>query len=158
MKIKNVSGLGNRNYTREYDNTASFNYKLNFVNTYPFQIVSPFITGREYNGKINGVDNWQDDNIDTSSVDNDLFSTNNNFSDNTITGAYFVNDPSNKFDYATQSDGPFPGHSDRKNGFNDLQMRKEKLCQLLNLNCSESPGLLDIIQNIAHIPFPLGGH
>ena len=122
------------------------------------QIVSPFITGREYNGKINGVDNWQDDNIDTSSVDNDLFSTNNNLSDNTITGAYFVNDPSNKFDYATQSDGPFPGHSDRKNGFNDLQMRKEKLCQLLNLNCSESPGLLDIIQNIAHIPFPLGGH
>ena len=153
---------GNIKNTREFNNTSSPNFNVNYSNTYPFQVVSPFLTGRIYNGIVNNTPNWDDDNIDPSEDDNILGS---NFYDNTINGDYWVNDPSNQYNVTTNYDGPFPGIANKKWKFNDLEMRKNKLCALLNIDCNlpflnsnNEIQILKLIQTISYSPLPLGSH
>jgi hypothetical protein len=153
---------GNIYSTREFNNTASPNFNVNYSNNYPFQVVSPFLTGRIYNGIVNNTPNWDDDNIDPSEDDNILGS---NFYDNTINGDYWVNDPSNKYNVNTNYDGPFPGIANKKWKFNDLEMRKKSMCTLLGIDCNSpfvvsNNGIktLDLIKAISFSPLPLGSH
>ena len=151
-----TSTKGNPNFTKElFNNTTKPNYDVNFPTDYPMQVVSPFLTGRVYNGKINGVDNWDDDNIEPGVADNSPNSQFNKLGDEGIQGDDIVNDPSNK---ANAWPIPFPGLDHTKWGHNDLEIRKVKLCEILQKTCPSPIDLMDIIQEINHIPLPLGAH
>ncbi|MCB9262768.1 MAG: hypothetical protein H6607_10375 [Flavobacteriales bacterium] len=123
-----VSALPNTGKTLEGDGTTiSDNYPVpsgsrNFVN------VSAFITGRTYNSG-----SFQDD-LDKTKNNNNLVSTEDDQLDNTLGGLYKVNDPSNAYQ-ANILQNLF-GFDDRKNGFNELERRKQDMCKLLRSNCN----------------------
>jgi hypothetical protein len=133
-----------------------------------FQFVSPFITGRRYSKDANNQFTWQDDNTDP-----DLLNLDNNtqppsgqipLHDQTSTGLFYVNDPDNQSypGAQTENDGPYPGLHNNKFGYNDLDMRHKKLCQLLYAkSVFEFPGktnVINLISQTAHIPFAIGAH
>lgn len=53
---------------------------------------------------------------------------------------------------------PFPGLEHTKWGHNDLELRKARLCHILQKTCPSPIDVMDIVQEINHIPFPLGAH
>jgi hypothetical protein len=145
------------------------NLTQNTANTTP-QIVAPFITGRRYSSAV--VGNWEDDELDNLSIINTEYNSNLNIhTDKLLTGLFFVNDPSNK--YQTRSNfatipagqgGAFPQIHDRKNGFNELERRSADLCRFVNGPCSwydnttQQIDLTAAMQSIGTIPLPFKGH
>ncbi|MBK7242124.1 MAG: hypothetical protein IPI00_18675 [Flavobacteriales bacterium] len=109
-----------------------------------FQSVSPFLIGRRYVlnlGQTTGT--WDDD-------------LNSDTGDDNMSGLFYVYDPSNDGDFE------FPFISDRRSGFNDLERRKNLLCQFLSQTCTnEPPDPLTVSKRIDLIqftPLPLAAH
>jgi hypothetical protein len=118
-----------------------------------FQRLSAFLTGRRYSGT-QGQASWQDD--DHSAQDDAHDNTDIN-TDNLI--LFQVYDPTDNHDGTTDNSLPKP---DRTEGYNDLEMRKQKLCQLLNSPCNkeemESSLTLALLGDINFSPLPFHGH
>ncbi len=114
-----------------------------------FTRVSAFLTGRSYTGEY-GSGTFADD--DKSSQDNsfDPF-----FSDNSL---YVVYDPTDNYKGITNTDETYP-KADRQNfGYNDLQMRKQHLCQFLNSPCKPGSIIFALIMDTRFIPFAPKAH
>lgn len=121
-----------------------------------YQYVSPMITGRRLDDQVGsaGAVTYNDDYIEMA----------DDLADKSMEGLYYVFDPSNKMEpmfYVTPTD--------YKSGFNDLKMRKDFLCHLVNRACSpiaidaqelavSSPMIIDITRTVSHYPFPVGAH
>jgi len=128
-------------------------------------IVSPFLTGRNYRGAAEGLKAWDDDLEDETHPDEISLT----LSDKTITGFFYVNDPSNEADilapdYAppsenssTYNDTPFPQLHDQKYGYNELENRQMDLCLLTNTTCNAG-GVFDVLGSIGFSPLPFRGH
>jgi hypothetical protein len=102
--------------------------------------------------------------------------------DNTLAGDFYVNDPSNNAVSISQNPqiifgkgGSFPQLHDKRYQYNELEMRKQDMCELLQQNCvthtfptagtitstisiSDVKVFFNILQGIDFIPLPLGGH
>ncbi|MBL7712632.1 MAG: hypothetical protein JNL13_09220 [Chitinophagaceae bacterium] len=113
--------------------------------------VSGFLTGRAYSGPyLNGT--WQDDLIDPGVEDN-----RDAVFDDPLS-LYYVYDPTDDHDGTT--DNTYP-KADGVFGYNDLEMRKKRLCHLLNTPCGGSPGpgpVIGILINTFIQPLPAYGH
>ena len=123
-------------------NGTTDNNHIQTNNLQYFTRVSPFLTGRNYSG--NGT--FEDDNHDASQDPDD----------NTISGTFFVYAPSN-FGVDTHPSG------ERFNRFNDLEMRKNKLCELVNLcnlmtDGTKQSKVLSIVSTTSFMPLPFRGH
>jgi hypothetical protein len=149
-----------------YDNfllgpITNANLTVNTTNTTP-QIVSPFITGRRYSSST--LYNWEDDELD---INKEQYPT----LDNSLTGLFYVNDPSNKYQTRLSGStlpagqgGVFPQYHDAKHGFNELQKRQIDLCNFVNAGCSwfdivsKQVLLYDAMSSICQLPLPIKGH
>jgi hypothetical protein len=144
------------------------NLPQNTSNTTP-QIVAPFITGRRFSSATFG--NWEDDELDNlSNLNKEVIPNTTIFTDNTLIGLFYVNDPSNK--YQTRSNGSallpgqggnFPQIHDSKNGFNELERRRIDLCKFVNTPCiwDNNSNQIDIVYGMESIlmsPLPFKGH
>ncbi|MBK7691159.1 MAG: hypothetical protein IPJ31_08590 [Bacteroidetes bacterium] len=121
------SQLGNGGITFDnFLNNGVKNAYLSNVASGPFQMVSPFLTGRRYSGG----NNWEDDELDNNNVLANPLNSDNilGFKDQDLKGLFFVNDPHNNNLSAGQIDGDYPKLHDQKWGFNDLERRKKDLC------------------------------
>ena len=47
---------------------------------------------------------------------------------------------------------------DRVNGYNDLEMRKHRLCQFINSPCAPEDIIIEVIKATNSIPLPALGH
>ncbi len=164
------------NYFRDYysslDGTSPPNSPILFADDgRVIPNVSPFLTGRNYRDGDLMQPTWEDDEFsDPNDPDND-FSTSNLFPellDNTTTGLFYVNDPANDVaapQVASSSSSfgytSFPGQHNSRDGFNDLQRRKDDLCQLANSCCHEpceDELIMQMMQQLIFIPLPENGH
>jgi len=155
-----VTGINGKNIEMSANPPLStpevLNYDVNaeIVNQNFFQAVSPFLVGRRYRSYLNGLTNWQDDELDDENLDN----INIENADNSRNGLFYVNSPANMY-----IEERFPFVRSKKWGYNDLLNRKNKLCQFLLSNCgdgptSNNPTAIGMITQISFIPFPLASH
>jgi hypothetical protein len=108
--------------------------------------VAGFLTGRAFTGA--GSETWDDDLIDPSSNGDDL-------KDHTMDRLYNVFDPSNRNNSSGDANWLYP---EGIHGFNDLEMRKTKLCELLNSGGCEPIGVIVELMNVVnHVPLPMQG-
>lgn len=135
-------------FNEGFTDDAVFGFIKNFevskeiVNHSFFQNISPFLVGAR-KSVISASATWKDDDMNDSDDDN-------------FNGLYFVNDPSNK------ANDPyyFPGIHTKKWGYNDLLMRKQRLCTELINGCNGAVALT-VFQSmtiIDAVPMPLGAH
>ncbi len=98
---------------------------------------------------------WQDDNTDPNAPDNNSnLSSNQSVLDNSLLGYFYVNDPDNK-SYAgpqSSSDGPFPFHHDNKLAYNDLERRKNDLCNFLLNGNSGGGHIFPVVFALSQLP------
>lgn len=107
-----------------------------------WQNVSAFLTGRSYSGSVS-AGTYDDDETDPNK---DIVP------DNTLDGLFFVNDPTNgQLQYGQSLTDMV------RFGFNDLKMRKTRLCQLINSSCTMEV-VIPIAVTTTHIPFAVGTH
>jgi hypothetical protein len=100
-------------------------------------VVSAFLTGRNYYGPdVSGTVYVADDKVSTSDDQSDGQFAN---------GLFYVADPYNDYNSTTHTP---PGGSTRLNGYNDLEMRKTKLCQLVNMSCSTELTPIDLATRV----------
>lgn len=148
-------------YTQTHELNLDIHEKENNATN---QIVSPFITGRKYSN-YNGLPNpWQDDELNDGG---EILNGNKpELSDEKLTGFYIVNDPSNQSTtlpmiglptLALYNGGRYPQKHDQRWKFNELELRKQHLCKLLNSSCTFGT-TLDILGVIFFVPFPLHSH
>jgi hypothetical protein len=116
------------------------NYPVPTTSTREFVSVSPFITGRNWDGS-----SWADDETD---VDVDKIA------DSEMNGFYFVNDPGNVTDPTNQTGiiHNYFGMDYKRNKYNELELRKTDLCRLVQLKCNNTGGvdIMDLIRNLSH--------
>ncbi|HTN17792.1 MAG TPA: hypothetical protein VL092_08940, partial [Chitinophagaceae bacterium] len=112
--------------------------------------VSGFLTGRAFTGAyLNGT--WQDDLVDPADDGRD-----SDF-DNPLS-LFYVYDPTDDHDGTT--DNTYP-KADGVFGYNDLEMRKKRLCHFINVPCvgGSGPGpVVGILINTFIQPLPAYGH
>ncbi|HRO43739.1 MAG TPA: hypothetical protein PL009_12955 [Flavipsychrobacter sp.] len=118
-----------------------------------YQRLSAFLTGRRYSGP----NNWQDDKHESGQFGDDVL---DNADINTPAAAaslFYVYDPTDNHDGTTDNSYPKP---DRVNGYNDLEMRKQRLCQFLNHACNPDMNtkVLAIMSRTSVYPLPKKGH
>ncbi|XZF14088.1 hypothetical protein ACTHGU_20100 [Chitinophagaceae bacterium MMS25-I14] len=132
-----ASTWGQSNVNGSVENNHDLSSSLQY-----FTRVSPFLTGRNYSGT--GAGTWQDDKHTGSedASDSDPLLTN-------ASSLFYVYDPTSYNDGTTDQSYPKP---DRVEGYNDLQMRKQKLCQFLNADCSGSSVALAVLSVTSHMP------
>lgn len=114
-------------------NPSNYIYPGSMTSTHHVD-VSPFLTGRNYSGT-------------SGSFDDDLNESQDNNTDHNLNGAFTVFDPNN---------GQYTTHS-KVNRYNDLEGRKNKMCQLLANSCS-SPIVIAILTELSFVPHPIDGH
>ncbi|MBK8144197.1 MAG: hypothetical protein IPK62_03940 [Bacteroidetes bacterium] len=154
--------MGNGGITFDnFLNNGVKNAYLSNVASGPFQMVSPFLTGRRYSGG----NNWEDDELDNNNVLANPLNSDNilGFKDQDLKGLFFVNDPHNNNLSAGQIDGDYPKLHDQKWGFNDLERRKKDLCILLSMSYNGPANTipahtLQLVALTDFIPLPQGAH
>ncbi len=100
------------------------NYDLNACNKkIHIPVVSAFLTGRGVKGDASGPIDYNDDNDDATLDPQNTFTN-----DAKINGLYYVNDPSNKGASTVL-------HKQKKNGYNELERRKNFMCLLIDNVC-----------------------
>ena len=119
--------------------------------------VSPFLTGRNYRGS---TLEWEDDRFSNQLTDPDNDIQNQDpIADNTLKGLFWVNDPSNEA--ASNSNQLEQELNNKRDGFNDLERRKNDLCSLANGCCDkfcDDNLLMDALKEATFIPLPTHGH
>lgn len=148
-------GYGNI-WSSNVNGTLENNHQLpQSLNSEYFQRLSAFLTGRRYSGP----GNWQDDLHDNAPNADDAHDNTDINNDKFM--LFQVYDPTDNHDGTTDKSLPKP---DRTEGYNDLEMRKQRLCQFLNSPCSfdeptEEMNLpIQIIKVTAIPPLPKRGH
>lgn len=102
--------------------------------------VSAFLTGRNYTGT-SGNGTFEDDEPADPA-------------DNSMNGLFYVNDPSNN-----GSNTLVP--PEKKWGYNDLERRKNDMCRLMKLHCSDvvaGTRVINVMGAVAFNPFPVASH
>lgn len=124
----------------------------NYVSHQYFVNVSAFLTGRNYSGNI-GAGTFQDD---------ELYNVADNSKDNQVgDGFYYVNDPTNRFGMMSPAQfppDPVSSTFGQKWGYNDLEMRKQKLCNLLKTCSISASKVIDLATSAPIQPMPYGSH
>jgi hypothetical protein len=114
------------------------------------QNVSAFLTGHKYGGLASSPDHDDDDRSSGENLTDNQWD--NKFS------RYKVFDPTDNYNTGGY-DETYPKADRLNDGYNDLQMRKQRLCQLLKTDCRGRGSLiLDLVQSITFVPLPRGGH
>ena len=156
---------GNMNEGQTWDdhlNVPVDNYKPDYyvssnVNSITIPNVSPFLTGRNYRGS---TLEWEDDRFSNQLTDPDNDIQNQDpIADNTLKGLFWVNDPSNEA--ASNSNQLEQELNNKRDGFNDLERRKNDLCSLANGCCDkfcDDNLLMDALKEATFIPLPTHGH
>lgn len=142
--------VDNMNFTQKLDNTTN-------------QIIAPFITGRLYSSATSN--HWEDDQLDNLGIEHgEVNDPNTNEADDDLEGKYWVNDPSNEYSASVVNTlsngkgGKYPQLHDKLHGFNDLQRRKDFLCEFLHFGCNGDGGLLAHLAQLQRIPLPPHSH
>jgi hypothetical protein len=134
--LSNGSKIQNRTLARIPNGSVITGTSYDENNSTPSEfrvpVVSAFLTGRNYYGpNVSGTNYTDDDNPDDDIHDQNMGQW-----------LYYVADPYNDYDHTP------PGGSTRLNGYNDLEMRKTKLCQLVNMNCSTELTPIDLATRV----------
>lgn len=127
----------------------------NEVNSYPevdddddryIDKVSAFLTGRSLAGVVSSSPTFSDDDP------SDQF-------DDQLRGLFVVNNATNKNgNAATWAEEALENPVNKQQWkFNDLLMRRLKLCQFVNFTCG-NPVLMQVTHAVSHIPFADGAH
>lgn len=110
-----------------------------------YPIVSGFITGRNFSGKVTGLPtaSWQDDLIQPLSED---------FTDPSMDAFYQVNAPNDFYANYTNVSGYIGSRIplDQTFGYNDLLLRQNNLCMVLSMRCVP----LGLVNMMAHVLKP----
>jgi|GEM_PF-780855 len=109
-----------------------------------FPNVSAFLTGRNYSGT-SSTGNFDDDNP-------------NDPDDHNLDGLFYAFDPTNHYNTQQGADLTFPGPQ-KAFRYNDLKMRKQRLCQLADAPCTgEVNPVLALAGSVTFVPLPAGSH
>jgi hypothetical protein len=131
--------IGNQNTST----IRPFNYPVPTSATREFVSVSPFITGRNYDGT-----SWDDD-------ENRITKGFDEVDDNQMSGLFYVNDPGNVTDPSNQISGVhnYFGKNDTRHGFNELELRKIDLCRLIRIQCVPTSHVdaMDLLTNLLFV-------
>lgn len=104
-----------------------------------YQFTSAFLTGRKFED--NALSAWADDRYDQA----------DDADDNNMNGLFYVNDPGNYVNPANNNRYEF--------GYNDLERRKQHLCNLISNGCGGGQGASIVMLSAFHFaPLPPGSH
>lgn len=158
--VAGINVVGNKGATFDNFLQVSVPNRNVIAHAGPLQRVSPFLTGRRY--RPNAPSPWEDDELNNQSESPVNGGAGD---DNSLNGFFYVNDAHNRNLQYMQHDGVYPKIHTKKWGFNDLEMRKQHLCNLLALHCNSpfpyappKPVSITLMQMMDFLPFPKGGH
>lgn len=127
-----------------------------------FPVVSAFITGRNYGGLNAAPGTFEDDNPNNTATPIPKYPADPD--DNTLEGFFYTNDPFNSCASLISSTDP-DVIDDMRGRHNDLNFRRDKLCEFLNRPCKASelaaslePRVFDIMRVVNVVPLPRGSH